>query len=87
MYKGTPVGTKIENVTSAYECQSKCLMSHDCEFFTWNSGTGAGNWNKKNKNTCWLKKDKGTVKENCGKKCQGKVSGPKYCYVHLKQVT
>merc|ERR1719450_1234840 len=46
----------MENIGSAYECQRECQNNEDCQFFTWNSGTGPGNWNKKNANTCWLKK-------------------------------
>jgi len=79
MYKGKALGGKIENIGSAYECQRECQNNEECEFFTWNSGTGPGKWNKKNANTCWLKKGLGTVKADCGKKCDGKVSGPKNC--------
>jgi len=79
VYKGMSLGGKIENIGSAYECQRECQNNEDCQFFTWNSGTGPGNWNKKNANTCWLKKGLGTVKVDCGKKCDGKVSGPKNC--------
>ena len=48
-----------------------------CEYFVWNSGTGPGKWNKKMKNTCWLKKKKGDVRRR--KTDAGKISGPKKC--------
>ena len=58
-----------KKVPSAEDCQQKCQENPECLFFVWNS----------DKNNCVLKKEKGAVKNNCGKACTGKVSGPKNC--------
>lgn len=81
VYKGKPLKdvNPIRDVESALDCQVLCQENPECEYFTWNSGTGGGNWNKKNKNTCWLKSIQGSIKMNCGKKCSGKTSGAKFC--------
>merc|ERR1711963_454417 len=83
-YKGGPVKKpakkyRLKDIQSAEECQLECQANTDCEAFTWNSGTGPGRWNKRMKNTCWLKKAKGKVMKDCGKRCTGRVSGPKFC--------
>jgi len=83
-YKGEAVkkpGKKyrLRNILSAEECQQKCQENEDCEAFTWNSGTGPGRWNKNMKHTCWLKKNTGKVMTDCGRKCTGRISGPKFC--------
>ena len=70
---------RLKNITSAEECQQKCQENDKCEFFTWNSGTGSGRWNKKMKNTCWLKKEIKNYLKDCGRRCDGRVSGPKFC--------
>merc|ERR1712018_1048295 len=67
----------LTNIKSAYECQQKCQWDPRCEYFTWNSGSGPGRWNKNNKNTCWLKRNKGKVMRR--NKDSGKISGPKKC--------
>ena len=36
----------------------KCREVKNCNSFIWNSGKGPGKKNKKNRNTCWLKKNK-----------------------------
>jgi len=81
-YKGRAVkepgkDNVLTNIMSAYECQKKCENDYWCEYFTWNSGTGPGRWNKKNANTCWLKRDKGKVTRRS--KDAGKISGPGKC--------
>ena len=58
-----------KNVQSAEKCQQKCQENPECMFFTWNS----------DKNQCILKSEKRNVRSNCGKQCEGKVSGPKNC--------
>ena len=80
-YRGSRVNGKhkIKNIQSPLDCQNLCFEHPECNFFTWNSGTGPGKWNKKNKNTCWLKSDAGKILENCGRRCNGKISGPKNC--------
>ena len=65
------------DVKSAYDCQKECQRWAGCEYFTWNSGTGPGRWNKKNANTCWLKRDKVKVMQR--NKDSGKISGPREC--------
>jgi len=70
---------RLKNIESAEECQLECQANTECQFFTWNSGTGPGRWNKRMKNTCWLKKEKVKVLKDCGKRCTGRVSGPKFC--------
>ena len=81
VYKGEPLKevNPIKDVESALDCQVQCQENPDCEYFTWNSGTGGGKWNKKNANTCWLKSTQGNIKMNCGKKCTGRTSGAKFC--------
>ena len=79
-YTGNPVrGIKnfhIKGITSLEDCQEECVKDPDCNFFTWNSP----DFRKPNRrNTCWLQAGKGTIKQNCGKKCTGKISGPKIC--------
>jgi len=81
-YKGEAVKKpgkkyKLTNILSALDCQQKCQENPKCEYFTWNAGTGPGRWNKKNKNTCWLKKNKGNVRRSS--KDSGKISGKKEC--------
>ena len=81
-YKGEAVKKpgkkyKLTNILSALDCQQKCQENPKCEYFTWNSGTGPGRWNKKNENTCWLKKNKGNVRRSI--KDAGKISGKKEC--------
>jgi len=80
-YRGSSVTGKheIENINSSKECQKECQEHPKCNFFTWNAGTGPGRWNKKNKYTCWLKTESGRVQENCERKCNGNISGPKSC--------
>ena len=83
-YKGGAIkrpGKKylLKNIESAEACQLECQANAECLFFTWNSGTGPGRWNKRMKNTCWLKKEKKNVLKDCGKRCTGRVSGPKFC--------
>jgi len=70
---------RLKNIESAEACQLECQANAECLFFTWNSGTGPGRWNKRMKNTCWLKKEKKNVLKDCGKRCTGRVSGPKFC--------
>jgi len=81
VYKGEPLKdvNPIKDVESALDCQVQCQENPDCEYFTWNSGTGGGKWNKKNANTCWLKSTQGNIKMHCGKKCTGRTSGAKFC--------
>jgi len=81
-FKGEPVFERgkdnaLTNIMSAYECQKKCEQIPICQYFTWNSGTGPGRWNKKNENTCWLKTNKAKVMRR--NKDSGKISGPKKC--------
>jgi len=81
-YKGEAVKKpgkkyKLTNILSALVCQQKCQENPKCEYFTWNAGTGPGRWNKKNRNTCWLKKNKGNVRRSS--KDAGKISGKKEC--------
>jgi len=88
--KGEPIkGNPIRNVKSFECCKRKCWENYNktkkCNYFVWNSGKGPGKRNKKNKNTCWLFKNKehdvsllikkGLVKKKCGKKCTGKIAG------------
>ena len=75
----------IRNVETFNCCMIKCREVKNCNSFIWNSGKGPGKKNKKNRNTCWLKKNKRSnmknllkeahVKKNCGKKCAGKIAG------------
>ena len=81
-YKGEAVKKpgkkyKLTNILSALDCQQKCHENPKCEYFTWNAGTGPGRWNTKNRNTCWLKKNKGNVRRSS--KDAGKISGKKEC--------
>ena len=66
----------ITGITSLEDCQEECVKDPDCNFFTWNSPDF---WKANKRNTCWLKAGKGEIKEDCGKKCTGKISGPKKC--------
>ena len=65
---------RINNIGSAYECQVKCQEHQECKYFVW----------KKKSKRCSLKKipTKGNLAgiiDGCGKKCKGKVTGPKFC--------
>lgn len=73
-FPGFPVpgiNPAYENITSALECQHKCLCwpNDECKFFTFSSAISEGN-----PNTCWLKTDKGKEQQTVGK-----ISGPKLC--------
>ena len=66
----------IEDITSLEDCQQECVKDPDCNFFTWNSPDF---WKTNRRNTCWLKAGQGKIKQDCGNKCTGKISGPKIC--------
>ena len=75
-YDGNPIAENsntptFTNVNTPEECQVKCQEwpNDECKFFTWNSDSVP-----KNKNTCWLKSQKGI-----GKPKLGKMAGPKFC--------
>ena len=80
-YRGSRVSGKhkIKKISNPLDCQKKCQGNLECNYFTWNSGTGPGKWNKKNKNSCFLQKDNGNTLKNCGRRCNGSISGPKIC--------
>merc|ERR1712226_61566 len=66
----------IKGITSLEDCQEECVKDPDCNFFTWISPDF---WKTNRRNTCWLKAGKGIIKQECGKSCTGKISGPKIC--------
>ena len=66
----------IRGITSLEECQELCVKDPDCNYFTWNSPDF---WKANRRNTCWLKAGQGIIKQDCGKGCAGKISGPKIC--------
>ena len=66
----------VKGITSVKDCQEECVKDPDCNFFTWNSPDF---WKANRRNTCWLQASKGTIKQDCGKRCSGKISGPKIC--------
>ena len=71
-YNGFNLGSKIQQIKTAEDCQKKCQEADGCAYFTWNSKTTS-----KNKETCYLKSQPGEVRDYDSQR--GKMSGPKYC--------
>merc|ERR1719270_736895 len=68
-YTGNNIeGGRLKNIESASKCQQKCKENPNCGGFNW----------KANK-TCFLKKEGGSLEENCGRRCKGKFAGLKNC--------
>ena len=89
MYRGEPVrgiqgGYFIQDIDSAEGCQEECVNDPDCNYFTWNSPAFRV---QRQRQKCWLKAGKGTIMTDCGRRCTGKISGPKTCKYSLFQFT
>ena len=69
-YRGGLVqeGGRLRNIESAFECQKKCQEHPDCEYFNY----------KHKRGLCVLKKE-GVLEADCGRRCNGKIAGPKNC--------